>query len=101
MVDSIENLKKYEVNLDKLPNLKVIVVYTLDKLPNDVKDKRYYTWKDFLAVGNNVKQDIVIEKAKKQRPGKCCTLIYTSGTTGNPKACMLSHDNLMWSTRVA
>lgn len=28
-------------------------------------------------------------------------LIYTSGTTGNPKACMLSHDNAVWSVTSA
>ena len=55
VVDSIENLKKYEVNLNKLPSIKAIVIYTLDKLPSDVKDKRYYTWKDFLGLGSNVK----------------------------------------------
>ena len=77
--------------------MKAIVVYSLDKLPNDVKDKRYYVWKDFLALGKDVKTEIVQEKIKKQKPGKCAVLIYTSGTTGNPKACMLSHDNLTWT----
>ncbi len=38
---------------------------------------------------------------KKQKPGKCVCLIYTSGTTGNPKACMLSHDNLAWTVESA
>ena len=97
VVDSIEQLKKYEVNFHKLPNIKAIVIYTLDKLPNDVKDKRYYVWKDFLNLGKDVKDEVVMEKIKKQKAGQCCTLIYTSGTTGNPKACMLSHDNLTWT----
>jgi long-chain-fatty-acid--CoA ligase ACSBG len=97
VVDSIEQLKKYEVNFHKLPNIKAIVVYTLDKLPSDVKDKRYYVWKDFLNLGKDLKDEVVMEKIKKQKAGQCCTLIYTSGTTGNPKACMLSHDNLTWT----
>jgi len=101
VVDSVEQLKKYEVNLHRLPHIKAIVVYTLDKLPNEIKDKRFMVWKDFLALGKDVKDDIINEKVKKQKPGKCCCLIYTSGTTGNPKACMLSHDNLCWTVESA
>lgn len=97
VVDSVEQLKKYEQNFHRLPNIKGIVVYNLEKLPNDLKDKRYYTWKDFLALGKEVKDEVINEKVRKQRPGKCACLIYTSGTTGNPKACMLSHDNLTWT----
>jgi long-chain-fatty-acid--CoA ligase ACSBG len=73
------------------------VIYHQDKLPSDVKDKRYYLWKDFLNLGKDIKTEVILDKIKKQKPGKCCTLIYTSGTTGNPKACMISHDNLMWT----
>ena len=65
VVDSIEQLKKYEVNLHRLPNIKAIVVYTLDKLPNEVKDKRFFAWKDFLALGKDIKFDIIQEKIKR------------------------------------
>ena len=36
VVDSIEQLKKFKVNLSKLPNIKAIVVFNIDKLPNDI-----------------------------------------------------------------
>ena len=101
VVDSIEQLKKYEINLHRLPNIKAIVVYTLDKLPNTVKDKRFFVWKDFLALGKDVKTEQIMDKVKKQKSGKCACLIFTSGTTGNPKACMLSHDNLVWTVQSA
>ena len=101
VVDSIEQLKKYEQNLHRLPNIKAIVVYNIDKLPSDVKDKRFYVWREFLTLGAGVKDEIIQDKIKRQKPGKCACLIYTSGTTGNPKACMLSHDNLMWTAEGA
>lgn len=89
------------MNNHKLPNIKAIVVYNLDKLPSDVKDKRYFVWKDFLNLGKDVKDEIIKDKIKRQKPGQCATLIYTSGTTGNPKACMISHDNMVWTIHSA
>lgn len=99
VVDSIENLKKFEVNQHKLPNLKAIVVYNLDQLPDNMKDSRYFVWNDFLNIGKSVPDAVIDQKMMSQKPGKACCLIYTSGTTGNPKGVMLSHDNVVWTSK--
>lgn len=36
-----------------------------------------------------------------QQPGECCAYIYTSGTTGDPKAVMITHDNILFEAKNA
>jgi long-subunit acyl-CoA synthetase (AMP-forming) len=61
---------------------------------------RVYTWSEFLALGTSVPAAALEARMNAQRPGHCCSLIYTSGTTGDPKAVMLSHDNLAYTCKV-
>jgi len=58
-----------------------------------------YYWPDFLALGANISTEDVTARSDALKPGNCSTLIYTSGTTGPPKAVMISHDNITWTTR--
>ncbi|CAK4374109.1 unnamed protein product [Aphanomyces euteiches] len=95
--DGVVQLEKYVSIADKLPHLKALVIYN-DVVPEGLECRvPVYTYADFLTLGKDVDEAILEARMDDQKPGHCCTLIYTSGTTGNPKAVMLSHDNVTWT----
>lgn len=97
VVETIEMLNRFlKTGKDQIKRVKAFVVYGDKKIPADLSDNRVYLWADFLKLGKDVPNELIMEKCLKQKPGECCVLIYTSGTTGNPKGCMLSHDALSW-----
>jgi long-chain-fatty-acid--CoA ligase ACSBG len=97
-------LKKYKDISANLPHLKAIVVWGSEPLDPVIKSaieahgKKVYTWDGFLETADMLAD--LDARAANIKPGNCSTLIYTSGTTGNPKAVMISHDNVTWTTRV-
>lgn len=105
VVDSIEQYSKYETKLGELKKLKAIVIWggvskdTIKSLINQYVP--IYSWEDFLSIGSRANVDIELNhRIESQKPGNCCDVVYTSGTTGNPKAVLLSHDNLTYVSRV-
>jgi long-chain acyl-CoA synthetase len=56
------------------------------------------SWSQFLSLGVDDHDDVVAERMRAINEQTIGTLIYTSGTTGPPKAVMLSHGNLAWSS---
>jgi long-chain-fatty-acid--CoA ligase ACSBG len=55
-------------------------------------------WDAFVDLGKSVSLAELEASMGAQEPGTPCVLIYTSGTTSHPKAVMLSHDNLTWTS---
>lgn len=85
----------------KLSCLKAIVMWE-EKIDPEIAAKcsaPVYQWEDFLELGKGVSKETVVARGNEIRPGNCAALIYTSGTTGPPKAVMISHDNVTWTTK--
>jgi len=53
-------------------------------------------WTKMLEAGSAQPDTELEARLSATNPGQCCALIYTSGTTGDPKAVMISHDNLTY-----
>ena len=78
----------------KLPRLRhVVAMKGATGLDADV-----LSWEAFLAKGASEHQAEVERRLQALAGSDTGTLIYTSGTTGPPKAVVLSHDNLAWTS---
>lgn len=102
--DGNAQLEKYAEIARDLPHLKCVVVWgeEVDPLLAQRCGVAVYSWAAFLLLGTEagVTDDQLESRQRLARPGNCSTLIYTSGTTGPPKAVMVSHDNVTWTTAV-
>jgi len=61
---------------------------------------RLISWKALLAMGAATDDAEMNRRIEATVPGHCAGLIYTSGTTGEPKAVMISHDNIIYESSV-
>jgi len=52
-------LKRFTINLSKLPRIKAIVVWGETQLPSDVQDSRFFLWKDFMKLGAEIKKEVI------------------------------------------
>ncbi|KAJ0409442.1 hypothetical protein P43SY_002332 [Pythium insidiosum] len=95
--DGAKQLEKFVAIEKNLPKLKALVIYN-EPVPEGLQTKvPVYQFEDFLKLGREVSDATLKERMDALKPGNCCTLIYTSGTTGDPKAVMISHDNVTWT----
>jgi len=99
------NFKKFSSVIDQMPKLKAIVSWSWEPNVTELKRKdgsvvKVLSWAALLALGKEQSDDALNERIANMKPGHCACLIYTSGTTGNPKAVMISHDNIIFEARM-
>ncbi|KAF7405424.1 hypothetical protein HZH66_004330 [Vespula vulgaris] len=94
VVEDSKQLEKILQIKKHLVDLKAIIQY--EGIP---KEKDILSWDELLEIGKKESDDKLEGVLKTIGVNECCTLVYTSGTVGNPKAVMLSHDNLIHDSR--
>lgn len=82
---------------DEIPSVRKVVLMA----GAEVDDELVVGWDEFLGLGEAVAADAVDARLDALTFDDLATLIYTSGTTGPPKAVMLSHGNLAWTSETA
>lgn len=100
-VDDEPGLDKFLSVKDQCPNIKKVVIW--GKFNKDkYKDHgdTIITWSEFLTLGKDVPDADFETRMDIPEPTSVCKLIYTSGTTGPPKAVMISHDNIVFTTQI-
>lgn len=102
VVEGIKQLEKFATIVNELPELEVLVVYGAEEIPYSLKESistTVYTFAEFQELGKDIPDITLQERIKAQKPNQTCALIYTSGTTGNPKAVMITNDNVCWTAQ--
>lgn len=84
-MEGLQQLEKYYSIAKDLPNLKAIVMYGPDSVPEDVSAHLsipVYSYGDFLKLGDSTNESFLQARKDAQKANEVTTLIYTSGTTG-------------------
>jgi len=100
MVEDEEQLDKVLEVWDQCPRLQWAVVFDMEGLRH-FKHDRVMSWDEFIERGRAYDREHpeLFEKlVAAVEPDDIAIFIYTSGTTGMPKAAMLSHRNIIWTS---
>jgi long-chain acyl-CoA synthetase len=96
IVENGEQLDKILKCRSELPVLEKVVV--LDPVEGDVPGDLVMTWDELLRAGDRVDHADFETARAGVGAAAIATFVYTSGTTGPPKAVMLTHSNIWWTS---
>ncbi|TDD74827.1 long-chain fatty acid--CoA ligase, partial [Actinomadura darangshiensis] len=95
VLDGKDQLDRWLPVLDRLPDLRRIIVVDADACP---PGDRYLTWADFTDLGRRelaAGPAAVDRRWQAVKPDDTVTLLYTSGTTGDPKGVLITHSMVL------
>ncbi|XP_011347791.1 long-chain-fatty-acid--CoA ligase ACSBG2 [Ooceraea biroi] len=95
LVEDEKQLQKILQIKQNLPYLKAVIQFE-----GKPKEKDVLSWDDLLEIGKRETDNELTSVLKTIGANECCSIVYTSGTVGNPKAVMLSHDNMLHDARM-
>ncbi|MBU4563694.1 MAG: AMP-binding protein [Desulfarculus sp.] len=101
IVEDEEQLDKALEVRGECPNLSKIVVIDTEGLRH-FSDPMVMDFEELLALGREhdaANPGLFEARLAARGPDDLALLIYTSGTTGPPKGAMLSHNNVLWTTK--
>jgi len=83
--------------------VKTFVAYGYEPSANETVEYRgskvpVISWAALLEMGSSGSDQELDARCEAVQPGHCAALVYTSGTTGEPKAVMISHDNVIFES---
>ncbi|SEB13939.1 fatty-acyl-CoA synthase [Thalassobacillus cyri] len=85
----LEISEKGDVQCEKLPNLKRVIVLS------EKEYNGYYKWQDLMDMGKEVEDEALKQRKAILSYDEVINMQYTSGTTGFPKGVMLTHYNIV------
>ena len=116
IVEDRAQAAKIDAVRDRLPHLRHVVLMTVDSVdgdsvdgdsmdgdgsdPDEKEPPFLLGWQDFLTVADSVPEADLDGRLKAIGADDVATFIYTSGTTAEPKAVMLSHGNLVETSKI-
>jgi long-chain acyl-CoA synthetase len=95
VLDGKDQLDRWQPVLDRLPDLRKIIVVDADACP---AGDRYLSWDALTDLG---RRELAADPAAADRrwqavkPEDTVTLLYTSGTTGDPKGVLITHSMVL------
>lgn len=89
IIPEAKNTEAEDINSGVFPHLRNII------LIGNMKKGALFTWEQFIALGENVSDEELIERIELSDFDEVINIQYTSGTTGLPKGASLTHHNIL------